>query len=384
MFKTLKDFAVKGKRVLVRADFNVEGDDNKIRATLPTLQHLLKNDCKIILMSHLGRPNGKVVEELRLDGVADSLSRLLGKDVKKLDESTGRKVKKAVDEMKGGNVLLLENIQFNPGECNKDENFAKELASLADVFVLDAFGQAHRDYASLTMIQRFIPSCAGLLLEKEIAALSRLIKSPEHPFVAVLGGAKVSDKIKLIENLLKKADKILVGGAMAFTFLKVRGLSVGKSKVEDGCVGEAERILESGKMVLPVDVVIADRFDASADCRMVGSESIPSGWLGLDIGPKSVKLFEKELKGAKTVVWNGPMGVFEFDKFSGGTVGLARFLSKSKATTIIGGGDTLAAASKAGVEGKFTHTSTGGGAMLEFLEGKKLPAIEALEKSVKA
>ncbi len=381
MFKTLREADVKGKRVLVRADFNVEGDDNKIRATLPTLQYLLKNNCKIILVSHLGRPNGKVVEELRLDGVGKSLSRLLGKKVLKLDENAGRNVKKAVDEMKGGGVLLLENIQFNPGECKRDESFAKELASLADVFVLDAFGQSHRDYASLALIQKFLPSYAGLLLEKEVRELGSLLEKPQRPFVAVLGGAKVSDKIKLIESLLKKADKILIGGAMAFTFFKAKGFSSGNSKVEDGSVSEASRLLESGKMVLPVDVVIADRFDANADSRIVRSESIPSGWLGLDIGPESIKLFERELGKAKTVAWNGPMGVFEFDKFSKGTVELARFISGLTATTIVGGGDTLAAIKKAGVEGKFTHASTGGGAMLEFLEGKRLPAIEALEKA---
>lgn len=381
MFKTLRQAEVEGKKVLVRADFNVEGDDNKIIATLPTIRYLLANNCRVILISHLGRPKGKVAEELRLDGVADRLSRLLDKDVKKLDENTGREVKKAVDEMKGGDVLLLENIQFNPGECNKDENFAKELASLADVFVLDAFGQSHRDYASLTMIQKFLPSYAGFLLEKETDVLGHVIERPKRPFVAVLGGAKVSDKIRLIESLLEKVDRLLIGGAMAFTFLKARGLSVGNSKVEDSYVSEAARLLESGKIVLPVDVVVADRFDAEADSRIASSESIPSGWLGLDIGPESVKMFERELGKAKTVVWNGPLGVFEFDEFSKGTVGLARFLSKSKATTIIGGGDTLVAVRKAGVEGKFTHTSTGGGAMLEFLEGKKLPAIEALERS---
>ncbi len=372
---------VKGKRVLVRVDFNAEGDDGKIIAALPTIRHLLANNCRIILISHLGRPRGKVMEGLRLDGVARRLSGLLGLDVRKLDENSGASVKEAVEEMKAGDVLLLENIQFNPGECNKDENFAKELASLADVFVLDAFGQSHRDYASLAMIQRFLPSCAGLLLEKEVRILSSLLESPERPFIAVLGGAKVSDKIRLVDRLLKKVDGLVIGGAMAFTFLKAKGLSVGNSKVEDGYVSEAARLIESGKIVLPVDVVAADKFDSGAKARTVAVGSIPAGWMGLDIGPDSVKLFEKELERAKTVVWNGPMGVFEFDEFAEGTLQLARFISKSGATTIIGGGDTIAAAGKAGVRGKFTHTSTGGGAMLEFLEGKKLPAIEALEMS---
>ncbi len=388
MFKTLKDVDVEGKRVIVRVDFNVPLDEkgdvtesDKIAASVPTIRYLTGKDCKVILTSHLGRPGGRVVESLRMDGVAKSLSKLLGLRVRKLDDCTGNDVEAEVKKMKSSEVVLLENLRFYEGEEKNDRNFAKALASLAEFYVNDAFAASHRAHASVVGIAEFLPSCAGLLLEKEVKELGGLLEKPRRPFVAVLGGAKVSDKIRLIENLLKKADKILVGGAMAFTFLKARGLSTGNSKVENGSVKEAARLLESGKIVLPVDVVVADRFDASADSKIAGSESIPSGWFGLDIGPESMKMFERELGKAKTVVWNGPLGVFEFDKFAEGTLQLARFISKSGATTIIGGGDTIAAVKKLGLYGKFSYASTGGGATLEFLEGKKLPAIEALEKS---
>ncbi len=387
MFKTLKDIDVTGKRVLVRVDFNVPLDkngnvveDDRIKAAIPTINYLFGRNCKVVLMSHLGRPDGKVVEGLRMDRVAKRLSKLLGKEVKKLDDCVGSEVAAVVNKMKNNDVVLLENLRFHAEEEGNDKQFAKALASLADIYVNDAFGASHRAHASVDAITQFLPGCAGLLMERELEVLGKLLESPERPFIAVLGGAKVSDKVKLIESLLKKVDKLIIGGAMAFTFLKARGLNVGKSKVEDSGISEALRLLESGKMVLPVDIVVADEFKADAKRRTVRSENIPSGWFGLDIGPESVKLFEKELERAKTVVWNGPLGVFEFDKFSEGTARLAHFLSKSKATTVIGGGDTIAAVRKAGVEGKFTHTSTGGGAMLEFLEGKKLPAIEALEK----
>lgn len=381
MFKTLKDADLKGKRVLVRTDFNVLDDDGKIKATLPTIKYLLERKCRVILLSHLGRPKGKVVEELRLDGVGKALSKLLGREVKKLNETVGLNVDKAVKEMKEEDVILLENVQFHPGECENDEKYAKQLASLADIFVLDAFGQAHREYASLTQIQKFLPSYAGLLMEKEVSTLSRLLKNPERPFVAVLGGAKVSDKVKLIENLLTKVDRLLIGGAMAFTFLKAKGYETGQSKVENDFTETAGKLLESGKILLPEDVAAADKFDANAARKVVSAERIPKEWIGLDIGSETAATFKKELLKAKTVVWNGPMGVFEFERFAQGTTEIATAISKLKATTVIGGGDTLAAAKKAGAEGKFTHTSTGGGAMLEFLEGKKLPAIEALEKN---
>ena len=381
MFKTLKDADLTGKRVLVRADFNVLDDDGKIKATLPTIKYLLEHKCRIILLSHLGRPKGKVTEELRLDGVGKSLSQLLGVKVRKLNETVGPNADKAVKEMKEGEIILLENVQFHPGECENDEKYAKQLASLADVFILDAFGQAHRDYASLTQIQKFLPSYAGLLMEKEVNTLSMLLKNTEHPFIAVLGGAKVSDKAKLIENLLTKVDKLLIGGAMAFTFLKAKGCETGQSKVENDFTETAGKLLKSGKILLPVDVAVADKFDANAARKVAPADSIPKEWMGLDIGTETIIIFKKELLKAKTVVWNGPMGVFEFDRFAQGTTEIAKAISQLKATTVIGGGDTLAAVKKAGAEGKFTHTSTGGGAMLEFLEGKKLPAIEALGKN---
>lgn len=380
MFKTLSKADLKGKTVLVRADFNVIGDEGKIRATLPTIEYLLKNNCRVILLSHLGRPKGKVIEELRLGAVAKTLSKLLKKDVKKLNESVGAKVKKAVDGMKDRDIILLENVQFHPGERENDEHYAKALASLADIFVLDAFGQSHRNYASLTKIQKFLPSYAGLLLEKEVETLNKLMKNPQKPFIAVLGGAKVSDKIQLIENLLKKVDKLLIGGAMTFTFLKAKGYEIGDSKVESDFVGQAKKLLKSSKILLAVDVVIADKFDAKAAKKTVSVDKIEKGWMGLDIGPNTVKMYKKELAKAKTIVWNGPLGVFEFPRFSSGTVEIAKFIAKSHALTVIGGGDTIAAAKTADVTGKFSHTSTGGGAMLEFLEGKKLPAIEALER----
>ena len=377
--KTLKDMDVKGKKVLVRADFNVVGDNSKIIASLPTINYLLDKDCRVILMSHLGRPKGKVVEEFRLDDVAQRLSRLLGKSVLKLNQTVGSEVSASVENMQAGDVVLLENVQFNPGEKGRYSVFAKQLAELADIFVLDAFGQAHRDYASLTMIQEHLPSCAGLLLEREVKSLSSLLENPKHPFVAVLGGAKVSDKVKLIESLLEKVDKLLIGGAMAFTLLRAKNISVGKSLVEEDF--DASKLLESKKIVLQKDAVITQSFDENAEKKTVPIESIEEDWMGLDIGPQTIELFKKELEEAKTVVWNGPMGVFEFDRFAEGTTEMAKCISTLDAMTVIGGGDTLAAAKKAHVSGKFTHISTGGGAMLEFLQGKKLPALEALEQA---
>ncbi len=388
MFKALKDLDVKGKKVIVRVDFNVPLDDrgdvvedDRIAAVIPTISYLLERKCKVILMSHLGRPDGKVVEGMRLDGVAKSLSELLGAKVRKLDDCVGNGVEAEVKKMKNSEVVLLENLRFHEGEEKNDRSFAKALASLADVYVNDAFAASHRAHASVVGITDFLPSCAGFLLEKEVKELGGLLGKPQSPFIAILGGAKVSDKIKLIENLLKKADKILVGGAMAFTFLKAKGLSVGKSKVEDGYVGEASRLLESGKVVLPVDVVAADNFEAGAKTKIVAADSVPDGWLGLDVGQGTIEVFRKELSGARTILWNGPVGVFEFERFSEGTKKLAVMISESMAVSIIGGGDTIAAVKKLGLFGKFSYSSTGGGAMLEFLEGKKLPAIEALEKA---
>ncbi len=390
MIKTVKDVEVDGKKIIVRVDFNVPVDekgevkeDDRIRAVVPTIKYLVERNCSVILMSHLGRPDGKVVEGLRLGGVARRLSQLLGKDVKKLGDCVGGAVEDAVMKMESGDVVLLENLRFHREEEENGVQFARALASLADVYVNDAFAVSHRAHASVAGIAGFMPSYAGLLLEKEVNELGSLLEKPARPFIAVLGGAKVSDKMKLIENLLKKADKILIGGAMAFTFLKAKGFGVGNSKVEDGYVSEAARLLESGKIVLPVDVVAADKFDAEAKARTVAADSVPVGWSGLDIGPGTLAIFKKELDSAKTIMWNGPAGVFEFERFSGGTKGLALMISGSKATSIIGGGDTIAAAKKFGLNGKFSYVSTGGGAMLEFLEGKKLPGIKALEDAAK-
>lgn len=388
MLKTLRDMELAGKSVIVRVDFNVPLDDagnvtedERIVAALPTINYLLEKNCKVILMSHLGRPKGKVVEGMRMDGVAEHLHELLGKEVIKLDDCVGNGVAAKVKSAGSGSVILLDNLRFHPEEEANDASFAKQLASLADIYVNDAFGASHRAHASVVAITEFLPSCAGMLMSKELEALGGLLESPEKPFIAILGGAKVSDKVQLIENLSKKVDKLLIGGAMMFTFLKAQGKGIGNSKVEADFAEKAAELMKGGKIVLPVDAVAADKFDASAASRVVDAGSIPDGWMGLDIGPKSVELFGREIGAAKTIVWNGPMGVFEFDNFASGTNAIAKKVAVSGATTIIGGGDTLAAAEKAGVAGMFTHTSTGGGAMLEFLEGKKLPAVAALEKS---
>src|SRR3989344_3123879 len=346
MLKKLEDAYFEGKRVLVRVDYNVPlkdgkvADDERLKASLPTIEFLLKKKCSIILMSHLGRPNGKVADEMKLDSIADRLSELLNMKVKKLDDCIGSEVSSAVEKMEKGEVVLLENLRFHNEEEENNEDFAKALASLADVYVNDAFGASHRAHASVVGITNFIPGYAGFLLEKEVKTLGNLLKSPKKPFIAVLGGAKASDKIRLIENLQKKADKILMGGAMAFTFLKAGGYETGNSKVENDSVGEAGRLMKKGKIVLPVDVVIADRFEENASSKAVCADNIEKGWAGLYIGPETVKIFKKGLEEAKTIVWNGPMGVFEFDKFAKGTDEIARFIANSKAATVIGGGDT--------------------------------------------
>jgi len=387
MLSTLKDVNVSGKRVLVRVDFNVPldesnsiKDDARIRAALPTIKYLLDKNCSIILMSHLGRPKGKVIDGLRMDPVAGKLSELLNVKVRKLDNCVGPEVAEAVKMMTGRKVILLENLRFHKEEEANDPSFAKKLASFADIYVNDAFGASHRAHASVVAITKFIPGCAGLLLQKELEALNSLLTDPKKPFVAVLGGVKVSDKVKLIQNLLKKIDKLLVGGAMAFTFLKAMGYEVGKSKIENDFVNQAKKLMESGKIVLPVDAVVGDKLDKTARAKIVPVDGIAPDMLGLDIGPKTVSLFKKELDSARTVMWNGPMGVFEFPQFATGTVEIAKHISELNAKTVIGGGDTIAALKISHVGGTFTHISTGGGAMLEFLEGKTLSAIDALER----
>lgn len=386
--KTIRDINAKSKRVLVRVDFNVPQDkagnitdDTRIRAALPTIQYLRDQGAKVILCSHLGRPKGKVAEEFRLTPVAERLSELLGAPVAKADDCIGAKVEKAVAKMKPGDVLLLENLRFYAQEEANDPAFAKQLASVADIYVNDAFGTAHRAHASTEGVTHFLPAVAGLLMERELNFLGKATAEPTRPYMAILGGAKVSDKIAVIENLLPKVDQLIVGGGIANTFFKAQGLEIGASLVEDDKVQLAEDLLQRGgkKLLLPVDVVVADAFAADAKHQTVAVDKVPAGWRILDIGPKSVEKFAAALKKAKTVVWNGPMGVFEFPAFAAGTVAIAKALAESGATSIIGGGDSAAAVEQAGVADKITHISTGGGASLEFLEGKVLPGVAALQ-----
>ncbi len=385
--KTIRDVDVKGKRVLVRVDFNVplsEGtvaDDTRIQAALPTIQYLLDREATVILCSHLGRPKGKAVDELRMDPVAHHLAQLLGRPVLKLDDCIGPEVESAVQSAKPGDLILLENTRFHPEETENDPAFAAKLAGLADLYVNDAFGTAHRAHASSEGVAHYLPAVAGLLMEQELTFLGSALESPERPFVAILGGAKVSDKIGVIENLLGQADALLIGGGMANTFLLADGYDVAESLVEEGSLDIARDLIKRGgdKLVLPVDVTIADRFDADAFSQVVAVAGVPPHWRILDIGPRTLELFRERLAGAKTIVWNGPMGVFEFPKFAVGTEAVARMLAAlPDATTIIGGGESVAAVKQVGLDGKMSHISTGGGASLEFLEGKTLPGVAAL------
>lgn len=385
--KTVRDVHVEGKRVLVRVDFNVPltdgqvADDTRIRAALPTIRYLLEHGAAVILMSHLGRPKGEVREELRMDPVARRLSELLGRDVINVDDCIGSEVESSAAALEPGQVLLLENLRFHPEESRNDPAFAQQLASLADVYVNDAFGTAHRAHASTSGVAQYLPAVAGLLMERELVVLGNALTSPARPFVAILGGAKVSGKIGVIRNLLSKVDFLLVGGAMASTFLKAKGHEVGRSLVDDESLPVARQMLEQagGRLVLPVDVIVADAFAAGADAKTVNVEEVPATWRILDIGPRTLSLFQEKLASAKTVVWNGPMGVFEFPRFATGTVTLAKSLAETQATTIVGGGDSIAALQRAGLMDKMSHVSTGGGASLRFLEGKTLPAVAALE-----
>ena len=395
-FFTLKDLDVNGKRVLVRVDFNVPldkktsdiADDKRIMETLPTIKYLIEKNAKIILCSHLGRPDGKIVESLRMGKVAERLGKLLNKQVKKLDDCVGGEVQNVVTKMDATDVIILENLRFHPEEEENDETFSKQLAELADLYVNDAFGTCHRAHASTYGVTKYLKSAAGFLVEKELRIMGKAMDNADKPFVAVIGGAKLgdekfADKISIMENLLSKVDKLLLGGAIIFTFFKAQGKNIGNSKVQDQFINLARKILNNKKVVLPVDVVVADKFDANANSKIVNVNSIPDGWMGLDIGPKTIENYKETLKSAKTIIWSGPMGVFEFDKFANGTKEIAKALSESKATTIVGGGDSAAAVEKFGYAGKLTHVSTGGGASLEFFEGKKLPGIEALEESYK-
>ncbi|MEG3834686.1 MULTISPECIES: phosphoglycerate kinase [unclassified Microcoleus] len=384
-----------GKRVLVRADFNVPldngniTDDTRIRAALPTIQDLASKGAKVILCSHFGRPKG-VTEKLRLTPVAVRLSELLGKEVKKTDDCIGDEVAATVAAMQDGDVLLLENVRFYPEEEANDPEFAKKLASVADLYVNDAFGTAHRAHASTEGVTKYLsPSVAGFLMEKELQYLGSAIDNPQRPLAAIIGGSKVSSKIGVIEKLLEKCDKLLLGGGMVFTFYKARGLNVGKSLVEDDKLELAKSLEAKAKergvaFLLPTDVVVADKFAADANTQTVPVESIPDGWMGLDIGPDSVKTFQDALADCKTVIWNGPMGVFEMEKFAVGTEGIAHSLAgltKTGTTTIIGGGDSVAAVEQLNLGEQMSHISTGGGASLELLEGKELPGVAALDEA---
>lgn len=388
----IDEITIKGKSVLFRFDYNVPfdnslniTDDTRIRATLPTINYALDGGAKVTIMSHVGRPKGKAVPELSLAPVAKRLSRRLGKGVCMAHDCIGEEVGKLVGELKPGCVLLLENLRFHPEEEANDDGFARELAGYADVYIDDAFGNAHRRHASNVGITKFVRDCgAGFLIKKELNFLKKTIYSPIRPFVAIAGGSKVSDKLEVLLHLIKKVDKMIIGGGMAFTFLKALGYEIGKSMVEDNLLETAREIVDTAKslgvkLYLPVDCVIAETKSAEAETKIVPVQEINSHWMGLDIGPATTTLFTEALNNAKTIVWNGPMGVFEIDAFSRGTTALARSVAHSYATTIVGGGDTDVAINRTGESGKITYISTGGGAFLELLSGKILPAMEALE-----
>jgi len=387
---TIEDIEPSGKTVFVRVDFNVPlangkvADDTRIAAALPTITYLIEHGAKVILASHLGRPKGNVVDNLKMDPIADCLTGLLGKPVRKLDDCIGAEVEKAVAAMKPGDVVLLENLRFHKEETDNDEQFARALAAHADIYVNDAFGTAHRAHASTEGITKFIEtSAAGFLMGKEIEYFSKVLTSPVKPFVTILGGAKVSDKIGTIDNLMRVTDKFLVGGGMAYTFLKAEGCEIGNSLCEEDKIDVAREAIEKanrlGKpFVLPIDNVIAQQLSEEAETRISEGKDIDSGWMGLDIGPKTVGLFVNELEGAETIVWNGPLGAFEVKSFEEGTKSIAQCVAESGATSVIGGGDTAAAVAQFRLSDKMSHISTGGGASLEILEGKKLPGIEAL------
>jgi len=385
--KMVTDLTVKGKKVLVRVDFNVPisegkvGDDTRIQAALPTIKYLLENGAAVILCSHLGRPKGELDPDFSLKPVAEYLDTLLEAPVKFSEDCIGEIAQAAAKDLEPGQVLVLENTRFHAGEKKNDPQMAKELASLADLYVNDAFGSAHRAHASTTGVAEFLPAAAGFLLEKEIKYLGNAIADPDRPFVAILGGAKISDKIGVIDNLIKKADRILIGGGMANTFFKAQGFAMADSLVEDEVLDTAKELLDmaGGKIVLPVDVVIADAFDADAADKIMDVGDVPAGWRILDIGPRTVEAFSDIIKKAGTVVWNGPMGVFELEKFAKGTFEVAKAIAESNATGIVGGGDSASAMKKSGLEEKITHISTGGGASLEMLEGKMLPGLAALD-----
>jgi phosphoglycerate kinase len=388
--KSIRDVDIQNKRILIRVDYNVPQDeagnitdDIRIRESTFTIDYILRREGKIILMSHLGRPKGKVADEFRLNPIAKRLSELLDRPVKKLDDCIGPEVEKAVSEMKPGDIILLENLRFYKEEEKNDPEFAKKLARLGDIFVNDAFGTSHRAHASTEGVTHYLPSVAGFLVEKEIQYFERINKSPDKPFVLVLGGAKVSDKIPMIENMLTKVDTILIGGAMAYTFLKQAGVNIGSSRYEQAVADTAKVILDKARekgvdFLLPIDHVVCDNIDAPKNIKTTNGAEIEEGFIGVDIGPKTIALYTDRLKQARTIVWNGPMGIFEKDQFAEGTKSMAEAIAGSSAISVVGGGDSAAAAQKFGVQDRISHISTGGGASLEYLEGKVLPGIAAL------
>ncbi|MGI6673073.1 MAG: phosphoglycerate kinase [Limnochordia bacterium] len=388
--KTVRDVDVKGKKVLMRVDFNVPvkdgviSDDKRIRAALPTIEYILEQGAAVILMSHFGRPKGKPEDAYRMDPIAQRLSELLGKPVKKVDDCIGPEVEAAAAALQPGEVLLLENVRFHAEEEKNDPDFAKALAALGDIYVNDAFGTAHRAHASTTGVADYLPAVSGFLMEKELEFLGGAVENPKRPFVAILGGAKVKDKIGVIESLLNKVDTLIIGGGMAYTFLKAKGYEIGKSLLDaeriDFCRDIMAAAAEKGvKLLLPVDIVVAKEYAPDAEHKVVAAQEIPADWEGMDIGPETAKLYSAEVKAAGTVVWNGPMGVFEFEAFAHGTRSVAQALADSAALSVIGGGDSAAAVEQMGFADKMTHVSTGGGASLEFLEGKVLPGVAALD-----
>ena len=389
--KTVKDIDVIGKKVLVRCDFNVPQDENKnitdnrrIVSALDTINYLINNRAKIILCSHLGRPKGEFKSEFSLKPVADELSKLLNRDVKLAKDVIGQNAKELVNSMKEGDIVLLENVRFHSEEEKNDLEFAKQLASLADVYVNDAFGTAHRAHASTAGVASYLPAVSGFLIEKELNFMGNALETPQRPFIAILGGVKVSDKIGVIDRLLEKVDTLIIGGGMAYTFFKAQGYNVGDSVCENDKLDLATKLIEKAKqknvkLLLPVDTVVGKEFKKDTESKVVKYSEIPDGWQGFDIGPKTIELFIEEIKKAKTIVWNGPLGLFEFEQFAVGTNKIANALADIDAVTIIGGGDSASAIEKAGLSEKMTHISTGGGASLEFLEGKKLPGIECLQ-----
>lgn len=392
MKKTIKDVNFEGKRALVRCDFNVpmeDGkitDDGRIKAALPTIKYLVEAKAKVILMSHLGRPKGEPKAQFSLSKVADRLAELVGQPVKfaQSDVVVDDRVRKIASELQNGEIMLLENVRYRKEETDNDLHFAKELSELGDIFVQEAFGTAHRAHASTAGIAEYLPAVSGFLIEKEVKFLGDAVADPKRPFVAIMGGAKVADKIKVIDNLLEKVDTLIIGGGMSYTFFKAKGYEIGSSILDENGIELAKEIMDKASklnkdLVLPVDIVVADKFENDANTKTVDAESIPSDMMGLDIGPKTIEIFNKKISEAKTVVWNGPVGVFEMESFAKGTRAVADALAESDCISIIGGGDSAAAIKKFGLEDKMTHISTGGGASLEFLEGRELPGIAVIE-----